>query len=112
MLLRASGEFAGKNYDLNAVISDKGLVNSVPHGKLLMALVQAVFDDEIKDLEKARSEVRSEMGDSAFVDACAIIASFNAVVKIADGTGIPLEDYKEAASRDIRKSLSIDKFLT
>ena len=112
MLLRASGEFAGKNYDLKAVMSDKGLVNSIPHGKLLMALVQAVFDDEIKNLEKARSEVRSEMGDSAFVDACAIIASFSAVVKIADGTGIPLEDYKEEASRDIRKSLSIDKFLT
>ena len=112
MLLRASGEFTGKNYDLKAVMSDKASVNSIPHGKLLMALVQAVFDDEINNLEKARSEVRSEMGDSAFVDACAIIASFNAVVKIADGTGIPLEDYKEEASRDIRKSLSIDKFLT
>ena len=112
MLLRASGDFAGKIYDLKAVMSDKGLVNSIPHGKLLMALVQAVFDDEINNLEKARREVRSEMGDSAFVDACAIIASFSAVVKIADGTGIPLEDYKEKASRDIRKSLSIDKFLT
>ena len=53
MLLRASGEYAGKNYDLKAVMSDKGLVNSIPHGKLLMALVQAVFDDEIKNLEKS-----------------------------------------------------------
>ena len=112
MLLRASGEFAGKNYDLKAVMSDKGLVNSIPHRKLLIAVVQAVFDDEIKNLDKAGREVRSEMGESAFVDACAIIASFSAVVKIADGTGIPLEDYKEKASRDIRKSLSIDKFLT
>ena len=53
MLLRASGEYAGKNYDLKAVMSDKGLVNNIPHGKLLMALVQAVFDDEIKNLEKS-----------------------------------------------------------
>jgi len=112
MLLRASGEFAGKNYDLKAVMTDKGLVNNIPHGKLLLTFVQAVFDDEITNLKKARSEVRSAMGDFAFVDASAIIASFSAVVKIADGTGIPLEDYKEEASREIRKSLSIDKFVT
>jgi len=52
------------------------------------------------------------MGDSAFVDTCATIASFSAVVKIADGTGIPLEDYKEEASHDIREALSINKFQT
>ena len=35
--------------------------------------------------------------DAALVDACATLASFNAVVKIADGTGIPLEEAKEIA---------------
>ncbi|MBT4489476.1 MAG: hypothetical protein HOC72_18185, partial [Rhodospirillaceae bacterium] len=45
---------------------------------------------------------------AAFVDACATVASFSAVVKIADGTGIPLEDYKEEATRDMREELSIN----
>ena len=50
------------------------------------------------------------VGDAAFVDTCATIASFSAVVKIADGAGIPLEDYKEEATRDLRAELSIDDF--
>jgi hypothetical protein len=38
------------------------------------------------------------------------VASFNAVVKIADGTGIPLEPAKEERTRDIRAALAIDAF--
>jgi len=44
------------------------------------------------------------------VDACATIASFSAVVKIADGAGIPLEDYKEEATREMRSEFAINQF--
>jgi hypothetical protein len=54
--------------------------------------------------------VRRELGDAAFVDACAAIASFNAVVKVADGTGIPIEDWKVERTRDIRAALAIDSY--
>lgn len=61
-------------------------------------------------LAQARGEVRAQLGDAAFVDACATVASFNAVVKIADGTGIPLEDWKAERTQDIRAELDIDAF--
>jgi hypothetical protein len=91
-------------------MSDQGLVDSIANGKVLMDLVEAVFADA--GLAEARQAVRDELGDAAFVDACATIASFSAVVKIADGAGIPLEDYKEEASREIRDELSINAFVT
>ena len=61
-------------------------------------------------LRTARMAVREALGEAAFVDVCATVASFNAVVKIADGTGIPLEVAKEARTRDIRSALAIENF--
>jgi len=49
------------------------------------------------------------LGAAALVDAAAIVASFNAVVKIADGTGIPLEEAKAAATADLRAALGLER---
>ena len=62
------------------------------------------------DRALARGAVRQAVGDAAFVDVCATVASFNAVVRIADGTGIPLEAAKAERTRDIRAALAIDAF--
>ena len=82
----------------------------MPQGALLTAFVDAVLGGDPAKLQAARHAVREGLGDAGFVDACATVASFNAVVKIADGTGIPLEDAKEARTRDIRAALAIDSF--
>jgi hypothetical protein len=82
----------------------------VPHGALLTAFVDAALGSDPEILETVRQEVRTKLGDAAFVDVCATAASFNAVVKLADGTGIPLEEAKEARTRDFRASLGIEDF--
>jgi hypothetical protein len=85
-----------------------GEADSVPNGRILIDMVEAVHTGDEAATAAARRAVREVMGDAAFVDACATVASFSAVVKIADGTGIPLEDYKEEATRDMREELSIN----
>jgi hypothetical protein len=80
----------------------------VPQGDLLIRFVDGVLRDSIGDLDALRRDVRRELGDAGFVDACATIASFNAVVKVADGTGIPIEDWKAERTQDIRAALDID----
>jgi hypothetical protein len=85
-----------------------GDAGGVPHGETLIGLVEAVLSGDDAARAEARRAVRDTLGNAAFVDTCATIASFNAVVKIADGTGIPLEEAKEAATRDIRDALAID----
>ena len=79
------------------------------HGDLLAAFVEAVLK-RTSDRSRLRDEIRLVAGEAAVVDCCATIASFNAVVKIADGTGIPLEDWKEKRTRDLREALAIDTY--
>jgi hypothetical protein len=109
-LLRESSTATGASYDLSAIVGDGGADGGVPHGRVLVAFVDAVLGGLDAELPGLRNGVRSAVGDAGFVDACATIASFNAVVKLADGTGIPLEDWKESRTRDIRDALSIDAF--
>ncbi|MFM9980477.1 MAG: alkylhydroperoxidase-related (seleno)protein, partial [Burkholderiales bacterium] len=49
------------------------------------------------------------MGPAALVDAAATVASFNAVVKLADGSGIPLEEFKAQGTADLRAELGLEK---
>lgn len=69
-----------------------------------------MLGEDTAALQRARAAVRRDLGDAAFVDACAAIASFNAVVKLADATGIPIEDWKVELTRDIRSALAIDAY--
>jgi hypothetical protein len=43
-------------------------------------------------------------------DAAAVIAGFNGITRIADATGIPLEEIKAAQTRDFRAELAIDAY--
>ena len=49
-----------------------------------------------------------EVGEEASVDAAAIVAIFNAVVRIADSTDIPLEEAKAELSADFRDDLGLN----
>lgn len=109
-MLRESSTADSSSYDLTAIVGDGHAGGGVPHGVVLVAFVDAVLSGSDAELRGVRDSVRSAVGDAGFVDACATIASFNAVVKLADGTGIPLEDWKEGRTRDIREALSIDAF--
>ncbi len=59
-------------------------------------------------LDATRTALWRAVGDAALVDAAATVASFNAVVKIADGTGIPIEEAKAAATVELREALGLD----
>ena len=66
-------------------------------------------DDDAR-LAAIQSEIRSTMGDAALVDAAAIAATFNAIDRVADSTGIPIEDNKAEVTADFRAALGINAF--
>jgi hypothetical protein len=49
------------------------------------------------------------MDEAAMIDAAAVIAGFNGITRIADATGIPLEDAKAADTASWRITLGIDR---
>ena len=82
----------------------------MPNGRLLMAFADAVLGDENGTLSRARNALTAALGSAGLADAAAVVGLFNAIDRVADATGIPLEDEKAADSADFRTSLGLDRF--
>jgi len=108
-LLRESSKAKGEDYDLTLLIGGGGDGN-IAHGRLLVDYADAVLGDDNAALARTQGEIRARIGDAALVDAAAIVATFNAIDRVADATGIPIEDGKADSSADLRQSLGIDAF--
>jgi hypothetical protein len=108
-LLRESSKAKGENYDLALLTGVKGDGN-VPYGALLVSFAEAVLGNDDARLAAIRAEIRGKLGDAALVDAAAIAATFNAIDRVADSTGIPIEDAKAATTADFRAALGINAF--
>ena len=111
MLLRGSGEHDGTRYELNDIVarSDGADCGSrVPGAGVLNGYADAFFGADPGALRTARERVGRELGAEAVADAAGIIGIFNAVVRVADATGIPLEQFKAEASHALRADLGID----
>ena len=61
-------------------------------------------------LATARQAVTARLGADATSDAAAVIAGFDAITRVADGSGIPLEPPKAEATAAWRASLGIDEY--
>jgi hypothetical protein len=108
-LLRESSKTKGENYDLT-LLTGTGGDGSIPHGALLVQFAEAVLGRDDERLAAIQSEIRAALGDAALVDAAAIAATFNAIDRVADATGIPIEDNKAEVTADFRAALGINAF--
>ena len=107
MLLRGSGEHTGHDYDLTAIVAEEVADGGVAAGAALAAYADAFFKNG-SGFAAARERLQREVGEEASADAAAVLAIFNAVVRIADSTGIPLEEAKARMSVDIRDALGLE----
>jgi hypothetical protein len=108
-LLRESSKTKGENYDL-MLLTGTGGDGNIPHGALLVQFAEAVLGRDDERLAAIQSEIRAKLGDAALVDAAAIAATFNAIDRVADATGIPIEDNKAEVTADFRAALGINAF--
>jgi hypothetical protein len=108
-LLRESSTAKGAQYDLTLLTGGDG-DGRIPHGRLLVGFADAVLGGDNESLAKIRSEIRTTMGDAALVDAAAIAATFNAIDRIADSTGIPIEDANAESTAELRDALGLNAF--
>ena len=94
---------------MSEVLEGDASATGVPHGALLVEFGEAMLVGDPDRRARARDAIYKALGPDALVDAAATVASFNAVVKIADGTGIPLEDFKADATAELRVELGLEK---
>lgn len=100
----------GSDVDLGAITRDTSdEVVGVAHGAELVAYADAAVARSA-DLAAARKAVQDTLGDVEVVDAAAVIANFQRMVRIADGTGIPIDAPLDVLSADLRQEIGINEF--
>ena len=82
----------------------------MPNGRLLASFAEAVLGEQETALTRARSALAMALGPAGLSDAAGVVGLFNAIDRIADATGIPLEADTAAASADFRAALGLDRF--
>ena len=92
----------------------QGIVSNVDSGvsagAQLTEFAEAVVRGDEARITTARTAVTQELGDAAMVDAAAVIANFQRMVRIADSTGIPLDEPVMMMTQSIREELGLNDF--
>ncbi len=84
--------------------------SGVAHGGILVAFAEAMVGDDDEALARARRTVREVLGPQAMVDAAGVASNFERMVRIADSTGIQLDERMEVLSKEVRDELRLDRF--
>ena len=92
------------------IIGEASDGGGIPQGALLAAFAEAVVGDDGDVLANARSALTDALGTDALVDASAVASMFNAIDRIADSTGIPIDEDRLAPTAEFRESLGITAF--
>ena len=82
----------------------------VTHGAQLIAFTDAVMSGDPQRSDRERAALRRQISAAAFVDVCAVIGFFNVVDRVADATGIPLDEPLLLMSADVRAELDLGRF--
>ncbi len=109
MLLRASSQRDGEPAELGSVTRESG-ASGVQHGDWLRALVEATVRGEWQHLAEVRRAAALAMGTQQTVDALTVAAAFNGITRVADATGIPLDESTAEATRGLREATGIERF--
>ena len=112
MALRVSAQISGDDIDLEGIVDGEAVATGIPGGKALLAFAETGLGDDAGAIAAARQRVWKELGERSMVDAAGIIANFQRMVRIADGTGIVLDKQLVALTADLRDELGINDYPT
>jgi len=75
-----------------------------------MRFGETVLASENDRLSETRQALLDAIGAQGLVDAAGVAGLFNAIDRVADSTGTPLEDWKASSTADFRAEIGIDAF--
>ena len=109
MLLRASSEAIGGEAAIEGAIGAAEGDGGVPSGAAMVRFSEAVTLSS-PDLEDSRRALLEELGAVGFVEVAATVGIFNGLVRVADSTGIPLDEVSRKVSEGFRDALGLVQF--
>ena len=110
-MLSLSANMQGQEVDLQMVAGeDNASGGGIRHGRELAAFAEAVASRDETELENSRTALVQAGGTDVMVDAAAVAANFQRMVRIADSTGIPLDKVANALSEPAQRALNLRRF--
>ncbi len=110
-MLSLSADLFEATVDLQLINGDENAAEGdLPHAKALMHFAEAFALRDEQALQDARNALLEEAGEEVLVDAAGVAANFQRMVRIADSTGIPLDERNVALSAGVRKELNLGRF--
>jgi hypothetical protein len=111
-MLRASAESSNTDIDLhlvNGVASDN---RSIEYSNELMAFATAIASRDEAELIESREKLLAASNAEVVVDAAAVAGNFQRMVRIADSTGIPVDDARMELAQPTVDLLELRRFKT
>jgi len=110
-MLRESIGTGGEPIDLDGLADpDCREIPGIAHSGALISLADGFVLGDEQALAAARDWLEAALGAAAVVDALAIAANFQRMVRIADATGIPSDDAMVVMAEDLTRSLGADRY--
>ena len=109
MLLRESAQNEATMPNLNAVTDDQSDAG-VPNSQTLRQLSESLIKGEWDTLALEREKATATLGLQQTTDVLTVASAFNGITRVADSTGIPLDDTTAAATDEMRKNTGIEQF--
>jgi len=110
-MLRVSATTTSTDIDLQAINGDaNSAALGIEYGAQLMKFAESVAMRDVQSLRDSRQRLLEIAGPAVLVDAAGVAANFQRMVRIADSTGIPVDDMSSELGRQIRTDLSLEKF--
>jgi hypothetical protein len=110
-MLRVSAQKTGTEVDVRGIDGDPEAADTgIEHGRELTAFAEAFAARDEAGLARARDILQTCGGNSVVVDAAGAAANFQRVVRIADATGIPIDNPVNPLRLEIRQTLDLAPF--
>ena len=111
MMLSLSANTTETDIDLQMVNGStaKG-AQEFPFANELARFAEAVAQRDEAEISRTRDELVQAAGEVVMVDAAAVAANFQRMVRIADSMGIPIDDKNVEAGAGIRQELKLSRF--
>jgi len=110
-MLRASINADGQTIDLEGLADpDCKEIPGLAHSRELIEFSDAFISRDPQRLRAARDALEQAMGNNCLVDAAGVASNFQRMVRIADGSGIPVDPGRLESRLDLVEQLDLTHY--
>ncbi len=110
-MLRVSATTTETEIDLAGINGDAEAAGvGIQYGSELVQFAESVARRDEEALITSRQALLDVAGPQVLVDAAGVAANFQRMVRIADSTGIPVDDMTSELGVEVRSTLSLNRF--